>query len=507
MTNNERRRLPVTQVHGSTPSDLSGASAASGASEASGVSPGEAASGPGGPDRSFGAASGPGGPDRSLGAASAASGPGGPDRSLGSPRPVPTGWRLVLVVGGLSVFGPLCIDMYLPALPDISRDLGAGASAVQLTLTACLIGISLGQLLLGPLSDRLGRRPPLLAGLTAFIVSSVACAFAPNIYFLTGFRLIQGVGGAAGIVIARSIVRDLHSGVALVRFLSTLMLVTGLGPLLAPQIGSWALSFTSWRGVFVILAGFGVVLLFTAWLRVPETLPANLRSSGSVWSTMATMVSVGRDRVFLGYALACGLAMGGTFAYVAGSSFVLQNVYGLSPQVYGLVFALNACGMVIGAQVNGRFASRFGPSLLLTFGLVTMTVAGAVLLTVVITSTGGLTAVILSLFTLMFGCGFVGPNSVALALQRYPRAAGSASAVLGSFQFLLAALAAPLAGVGGTADALPMAVLVTVLPLAALISRIFLSGPGTRQSPVPAGAAGLVTVEPVVAGAEVSVQI
>ena len=482
LTNNERRRLPVTHVRGSTPSELAGASGASRRDAASGLD----------------------GPDRSL---EIASGPPGPGRSLGWSRPVPTGWRLVLVVGGLSVFGPLCIDMYLPALPDISRDLGASASAVQLTLTACLIGISLGQLLFGPLSDRLGRRPPLLAGLAAFIASSVACAFAPNIYFLTGFRLIQGAGGAAGIVIARSIVRDLHSGVALVRFLSTLMLVTGLGPLLAPQIGSWALSFTSWRGVFVILAGFGGVLLFTAWLRVPETLPSNLRSSGSVWSTMATMISVGRDRVFLGYALACGLAMGGTFAYVAGSSFVLQNVYGLSPQVYGLVFALNACGMVIGAQVNGRFASRFGPSLLLTFGLVTMTVAGAVLLTVVITSAGGLAAVILSLFTLMFGCGFVGPNSVALALQRYPRAAGSASAVLGSFQFLLAALAAPLAGLGGTADALPMAVLVTVLPLAALISRIFLSGPGTRQSPVPAGAAGLVTVEPGAAGAEVGVQI
>jgi DHA1 family bicyclomycin/chloramphenicol resistance-like MFS transporter len=393
----------------------------------------------------------------------------------------------VLIVGSLSVFGPLCIDMYLPALPGISRELHASASAVQLTLTASLVGISLGQLVLGPISDRTGRRPPLLVGLAAFIASSVACAFAPNIYALTACRLVQGVGGAAGIVIARSIVRDLHSGVALVRFLSTLMLVTGLGPVLAPQIGSWALSFTTWRGIFMILAGFGVILLGTAWLRVPETLPPQRRLTGSVWSTLGTMVSVVRDRVFLGYALACGLGMGGTFAYVAGSSFVLQNIYGLSPQIYGLVFALNACGMVIGAQVNGRLAARFGPSVLLTFGLITMTSAGAVLLTVVATGAVGLVGVVTSLFAVMFGCGFVGPSSVALALQRYPQAAGAASAVLGSFQFVLAGLAAPLAGIGGTSDALPMALLITALPLAALTIRFVLVGAGTRPGTIPAG--------------------
>jgi MFS transporter, DHA1 family, multidrug resistance protein len=399
-------------------------------------------------------------------------------------RRIPTGWRRVLLVGSLSIFGPLCIDMYLPALPRISRDLHASASAVQLTLTACLIGISLGQLLLGPISDQVGRRPPLLVGLAAFIVSSVACALAPNIYVLTGCRLVQGIGGAAGIVIARSIVRDLHSGVAMVRFFSTLMLVTGLGPVLAPQIGSWALAFTTWRGIFVILAGFGALLLCTAWLRVPETLPPPARATGSVWSTLATMGSVIRDRTFLGYALACGLGMGGTFAYIAGSSFVLQNVYGLSPQIYGLVFALNACGMVIGAQVNGRLAVRFSPVRLLTFGLITMATAGAILLTVVSTGAVGLPGVVPSLFAVMFGCGFVGPNSVALALQRYPQAAGTASAVLGSFQFVLAALAAPLAGIGGTADALPMALLITVLPCAALGSLLALAGISPRHPPV-----------------------
>jgi DHA1 family bicyclomycin/chloramphenicol resistance-like MFS transporter len=391
----------------------------------------------------------------------------------------------VALIGTMSILGPLCIDMYLPAFPDISRQLHASASAVQLTLTACLIGMAAGQLLLGPVSDRFGRRPPLLAGLAAFIGSSLACAVAPNIFALTGFRLIQGLGGAAGIVISRSIVRDLHSGVALARFFATLMLATGLGPVLAPQIGSWILSFTSWRGVFAALAGMGAVLLFSAWWRVPETLPPGARLSGSVWSALGTMATVARDRVFLGYVLACGLGMGGTFAYVAGSSFVLQNVYGLSTAAYGLIFALNACGLITGAQVSGRLAGRFGPSALLTSGLITMTAGGVVLFAIIATHVVGLGGVIPALFIVMFGFGFVGPNSAALAMQRYPQAAGSASAVLGSFQFGLAAVIAPLAGAGGTADAMPMAALILTLPMAALASRLLLAR--RPEAAIPAG--------------------
>jgi DHA1 family bicyclomycin/chloramphenicol resistance-like MFS transporter len=403
-------------------------------------------------------------------------------------RNMPDGWRRVALIGTMSIFGPLCIDMYLPALPEISRQLHASASAVQLTLTACLIGIAAGQLILGPISDRIGRRPPLLAGLASFVLSSLACAMAPNIYALTGFRLIQGFGGAAGIVIARSIVRDLHSGTALAKFFATLMLATGVGPVFAPQIGSWILSFTSWRGVFVVLAAFGLILLFSAWWQVPETLaPAN-RLTGSVWSTLGTMVAVSRDRVFLGCVLACGLGMGGTFAYIAGSSFVLQNVYGLSPLGYGLIFAVNAFGMIIGAQVSGRLAGRFGAGPLLTSGLVTMIAGGVILFTVVVGHVTGLAGVIPALWLVMFGFGFVGPNSAALAMQRYPQAAGSAAAVLGSFQFGMAALIAPLAGAGGTKDALPMVMLVLCLPVAALAARLLLARTG-GQPAVPAGAA------------------
>jgi MFS transporter, DHA1 family, multidrug resistance protein len=401
--------------------------------------------------------------------------------ALSSTRAIPGGWRQVALIGTMSIFGPLCIDMYLPALPEINRQMHASASVVQLTLTACLIGIAAGQLLLGPVSDRLGRRLPLLAGLAAFVVSSLGCAAAPNIYTLVGFRLIQGLGGAAGIVIARSIVRDLHSGAALARFFATLMLATGVGPVLAPQIGSWILSFTDWRGVFIVLALFGALLLFSAWWRIPETLPPHARLTGSVWSTLETMVSMVRDRVFLGYVLACGLGMGGTFAYVAGSSFVLQNVYGLSPLAYGLVFAVNAFGLIIGAQVSGRLAGPFGVSSLLTAGLVTMVAGGAVLFAVVSTRVVGLAGVIPALWVIMFASGFIAPNAAALAMQRYPGAAGSAAAVLGSFQFGVAAVIAPLAGVGGTRDATPMITLIPTLAVAATASRLLLAGPACAE--------------------------
>lgn len=394
---------------------------------------------------------------------------------------VPSGWRLFLIVGGLSIFGPLCIDMYLPALPAISANLHASASAAQTTLTACLVGISAGQLLIGPVSDRLGRRRPLLAGLGLFVVSSVACAMSSDIYLLAAFRLLEGLGGAAGIVISRSIVRDLHSGVALVRFFSTLMLVTGLGPVLAPQIGGAVLSFMSWRGVFGLLAAMGLVLLVVAWWRVPETLPPVRRSTGTVWSAFVTMIGVARDRVFLGYALACGLGMGATFAYISGSSFVLQNIYGLSPTVYGAVFALNACGLIAGAQINGRVAAKVPSTTTLTGGLLTMIVGGGVLILVVVSRMAGLALVIPALLVFMLGWGFVGPSALALGLDRYPNASGAASAVLGSAQFLMASLMAPVAGIGGSADAFPMALLMLLLPIAALLVRVAMR-PGERSA-------------------------
>jgi DHA1 family bicyclomycin/chloramphenicol resistance-like MFS transporter len=357
----------------------------------------------------------------------------------------------------------------------MSRELHAGASSVQLTLTACLIGIALGQLLLGPISDQIGRRPPLLIGLIAFVLSSIACALAPNVYVLAGLRLVQGLGGSAGIVISRSVVRDLRSGVELVKFFSTLMLMTGLGPLVAPQIGSFVLSFTSWRGVFIALAVFGAVLLATVWWRLPETLAPESRSRRGPWTTVSAMAAMSRDRVFLGSTLACGLGAAAAFAYIAGVPFALQNVYGVSTGDFSLLFALNACGMIIGAQINGRLASRFSSSTLLICGLAMMTVAGTGLLFVILAK-GPLGVVIVTLFCFLGGWGFVGPNAISLALERYPQSAGAAAALIGASQFVLSAVIAPLAGVRGTVDSRPMAVLMFGLPALAIGGWRILAG-------------------------------
>jgi DHA1 family bicyclomycin/chloramphenicol resistance-like MFS transporter len=393
----------------------------------------------------------------------------------------------VLLLGSLSVFGPLCIDTYLPAFPSIGRDLHSGASQVQLTLTAVLLGIALGQLMIGPISDRLGRRPPLLVGLAAFSAASLLCALTPDVYLLVFCRFVQGVGGAAGIVICRSIVRDLFSGLALVRFFSTLMLATGLGPVFAPQIGSWVLTFTSWRGIFVGLTLLGLALLASAWWRIPETLPPERRVEAGLSTTVANMGGLLADRAFLGATLACALGMSSTFVYVAGSPFVLENIYHLSPQLYGLVFALGAVGMVSGAQVNGALAGRVPAATLLGMGLAIMTTTGLGLVLVVTTGRFGLGAVIPLLFVTMVGNGFVGPNAVALALQRYPHAAGTASALLGCIQFGISAAVAPLAGIRGTHDALPMAMCMTLLPGAALLVRALSAAVGPART-APAGA-------------------
>jgi MFS transporter, DHA1 family, multidrug resistance protein len=387
---------------------------------------------------------------------------------------IPKGWRLVLVIGGLSIFGPLCIDMYLPALPRISSDLHASTSAVELTITACLIGIAAGQLVIGPISDREGRRRPLLIGIGAFVASSLACLLVTNVYVLDGLRFVEGMGGAAGIVISRAIVRDLFEGVTAARFFSTLLLVTGLGPILAPQIGAEVLRFTSWRGIFVALAVIGSVLFVTALWKTPETLPPERRQTGGLHVTFQSLAHVIRDRSFVSYALVSSLGFGAILAYISGSPFVLQDIYHLSPQVFGLVFALNAAGLVLGAQINGHLVRRLGSGVLLTFGLLVMTAGGSAFLLAVGTHRFGLAAVVSSLFAVLFGLGFVSPNAMALAMQNHPNAAGVASALLGSTQFLFGAAVAPIVGVAGNHDAVPMGITMVGLAVTSLVVRLSL---------------------------------
>ncbi|WP_245602642.1 multidrug effflux MFS transporter [Solirubrobacter soli] len=376
--------------------------------------------------------------------------------------------RLALLLGGLASVGPLSLDMYLPGLPQLSDDLGASASATQLTLTACLAGLALGQLLAGPLSDRLGRRRPVLVGATLFAAASLACALAPSVEALVALRFLQGLGGAAGIVVGRAIVRDLYEGDAAARLFSSLMLVGGIAPILAPIVGGVLLAVTDWRGVFVVLSLVAAALLAATARGLPESLaPRTDRRGGGTRAVL-------RDRRFVAYALCSGLMMGAMFAYIAGSPFVLQTIYGLSPQLYALVFAVNGLGIVVASYASRRLIGRATPAQLLCVG-VALGAAGAVLLGAGIAVDAPVGVVLVALTLVVSSIGLVNPNATALALADHPADAGAASALLGTSQFLIGAAAAPLVGVAGAADALPMA-----LTIAAAITLAVLALATTR---------------------------
>jgi DHA1 family bicyclomycin/chloramphenicol resistance-like MFS transporter len=306
--------------------------------------------------------------------------------------------------------------MYLPGLPEITRSLHAQAAAVQLTLTACVAGLAFGQLLAGPLSDRLGRRRPLFAGLLTYVVVSLLCSLAPSVLVLTGLRFLQGLAGGAGIVIGRAVVRDLYSGAAAARLFSSLMLVTGLAPILAPVIGAQVLKLTAWQGIFVVLCVLALAIVTLAAVALPETLPPAKRDRGGLAATLRTMRRLLSERSFVGYALTAGLAFGALFAYISGSPFVLQDVYGLSPQAFSFAFGANGLGLVAGSQINARLVGRYGPGFLLRCALAVITTAAAVLLVVVAVGGLGVWPVIGCTFVVMSSLSFVMPNATALAL-------------------------------------------------------------------------------------------
>jgi DHA1 family bicyclomycin/chloramphenicol resistance-like MFS transporter len=364
------------------------------------------------------------------------------------------------------------MDMYLPALPEVAGTLRTPAATAQLTLTGCLLGLAVGQLVIGPMSDQFGRRRPLLIGMCGYVLAGIACAFAPGIEALIVFRLIQGLAGAAGIVIARAVVRDLFDGLAMARFFSTLMLIGGLAPILAPVLGGQILRFTDWRGVFLVLTGMGVVLTAVAAWRLPETLAGEKRHKGGIPVALRTMRGLFADRVFTGYLLAGSLSFAALFSYVSASPFVVQEIYGASPQTFSMLFMVNSIGLVAAGQINGKIlVGRVSLDRVLAFGLcMTGTAAVALLLmTSGLFGPVGLIPVAAGLCVLMSGMGFVMPNANSQGLMRAPHAAGSASALLGTAQFLIGAVASPLVGVAGEKTAVPMAVVqVSALLLASL---------------------------------------
>ncbi len=367
---------------------------------------------------------------------------------------------VTLILGSLTALPALSMDMYLPSLPAVAGALHSPAATVQLTLTACLLGLAVGQLVVGPLSDRFGRRRPLLVGMGGYVLASAACAVAPTIGTLTVCRLAQGLAGSAGIVIARAVVRDLYDGLAMARFFSTLMLISGAAPILAPVLGGQILRVTDWRGVFLVLTGVGTLLVAVLLRKLPETLPAERRHRGGLPDALRTMRGLLADRVFTGYLLACSFSFAGLFAYVSASPFVMQEIYGASPQTFSLLFMANSIGLVSMGQVNGKIlVGRVSLDKVMGFGLtvVLLSATGLLAMTSGVFGPVGLVPVAAGLFVLMSAMALIMPNANSQALMRTPHAAGSASALLGTSQFLVGAVASPLVGVAGEHTAVPMA--------------------------------------------------
>ncbi|MFJ2176331.1 multidrug effflux MFS transporter [Streptomyces sp. NPDC087851] len=397
------------------------------------------------------------------------------------------GLLVTLVLGGLTALPPLSMDMYLPALPEVTRSLGTAAATAQLTLTACLAGMALGQIVVGPMSDKFGRRRPLMCGMVVYVIATAICAFAPTVELLIGFRLLQGLAGAAGIVIARAVVRDLYDGVEMARFFSTLMLISGVAPVIAPVIGGQVLRVTDWRGIFVVLTVVGVLLTLVVWKWLHETLPPERRHSGGVGQALRTMRGLLADRVFTGYTLAGGLAFAALFAYVAASPFVVQEIYGASPQTFSLLFGVNSIGLIAVGQINGKvLVGRVALDRVLGFGLLVITGAALALLLMTAGVFGdvGLFPVAAGLFVLMSAMGLAMPNTNASALMRAPHAAGSASALIGTASFLIGAIASPLVGIAGEETAVPMAVVQLVCAVGALAAFAGLVRPWRHQRPM-----------------------
>ncbi|MEK4353738.1 multidrug effflux MFS transporter [Paenibacillus sp. FSL R5-0475] len=389
--------------------------------------------------------------------------------------------QLAVILGSITTIGPLSIDMYLPALPTLVADFGTTAALVQLSLTFFLLGLASGQLVAGPLSDVYGRRRPLLIGMFIYAVSSVLCAFSPSIGLLIVLRFIQGLAGSVGVVVSRAAVRDLYSGSELTKFFSLLMIVNGLGPILAPVIGGQLLRVTTWQGIFLVLFAAGIIFCLTILLRLPETLPKERRSKSGLKGTLLTFRVLLGNRKFVGYALSQGFVTASMFAYISGSSFVLQNIFAVTPQVYSLIFAVNGIGIIITGQIAGRLAGKVSETKLLLSGLLLCTMGGILLLLTVLVG-GGLIPILICLFAVVSSVGIVGATSFSLAMQDQGETAGSASALIGLIPLLLGSCVAPLVGLGGVESALPMAIVMACTGILSILSYVLLVRRGKASS-------------------------
>ncbi|AGE62399.1 putative MFS-type transporter YdgK [Bacillus subtilis] len=369
---------------------------------------------------------------------------------------------LAFLLGMLAILGPLNIDMYLPSFPEIAEDLSASASLVQLSLTACLVGLTIGQLIVGPVSDAQGRRKPLLICIFLFALSSLFCALSPNITTLVAARFLQGFTASAGLVLSRAIVRDVFTGRELSKFFSLLMVITAVAPMVAPMTGGaiLLLPFATWHTIFHVLMIIGFLLVLLIALRLKETLPPEKRIPSSIGTSVKTMGSLLKDRSFMGYALTVGFIHGGSFAYVSGTPFVYQDIYGVSPQVFSILFGINGLAIISGSFIIGRFGGIIHEKSLLRIAVITAVIATAVLLTMTMIH-GPLATLVISIFIYMITIGMVLTSTFTLAMEKQGHRAGSASALLGMLPLLLGSIVSPLVGINET-TAVPMGAIMFV---------------------------------------------
>ncbi len=369
--------------------------------------------------------------------------------------------HLVVVLGILGALGPMTIDTYLPALPRLAQSLDASDSQAQLTLSAMLFGMGFGQLVFGPLSDAVGRRRPLLAGLACHVIASVICGLAPTIGVLLAGRLVQGLAASAIAVASQALIRDLFRGLRAAELLSRLALITGMAPILAPLVGSGLLTFTSWRGVFGLLGVAAMLILVMTRSELAESLPPERRIPATFAGTVTAYRQVLSDKLFLAVVFVAAMVFTSLFAYVSGSSFVMQNVFGLSPQWFGVAFASMSIGLSLSSQFNPRIVRKVGPVRGLMAGLLLMFVGGLVMLVLAEMRFGGIAGFLPPMFLVMMGLGISLPNAPAVALHRHGEAAGTAAALLGAAQFAMASVVTPVVGAmaDGTSRPIPIVIL------------------------------------------------
>lgn len=412
--------------------------------------------------------------------------PAAPPARVATPRPEQSRLGRLLLFGALVAIGPLTIDMYLAAFPTVVEDLGTTEATVQLTLTATLVGLATGQLLIGAVSDALGRRRPLIAALTAYVVVSALIAVSDSITALLLLRFAQGLTAAAGMVLSQAMVRDLYSGSAMATFISRLFLIVGVAPIIAPTLGAQVLLVGTWRTIFWVLSGFGLLLVVLALWRVRETLPPQRRTRLGLGPVLGSYAVLLRDRRYIGLVLTACTAMGSLFAYIASATFIFQDLYGMTTQQYAVVFAAGAGALTVTSQVNGFLVKRFHPAAIVRVALpAALTIAVGLLVAAVLDL--GVVSIIVGVVLVLGVVGFVMPNNPVLALADHADRAGAAAAFLGASAFTFGALVSPISGMFDTSSAVPMAAIMVACSLLAIVAFWTLARPAQILRDMPWG--------------------